>query len=362
MGNDPETKQDDDVSAPDSFIAQMEAREEERRAGQMALPIWDETKRATPLAFVESALFSAAPLRTRQYLEDVQIDSSDDHSVTYTGVRLTQYDADVWRGIMHLARGTEDDQLVHFSSRQLLRLIGRDTGGNQRRQLLRALKRLQATSVSIFDKRARQRYFGSLLPVGAEREITERDSEFAVQIPRALVRFFDDGVRQLDWQPRKKLQKKPLALWLQVFYSDRREAPVVHVEELQRLSGSDVKGLRFFRRALRTALDELQEADVLYAWHIDAHDRVHVEMMDTAKLALRRTQREARAEEQTSLALGFVLSAETRKAFAEHHSAEHFEQCLADWNSWLDKSGRRETTKNPDRAFLGFAQKWKVPA
>ena len=356
------TIKDEAHDASAALLARIEQAEEARRDAQMSLPIWEDAKRATPLAFVECALFSAAPLRSRQFLESVQIDSSEQHSVTYTGVRLTQYDADVWRGIMHLARGAERDSVVRFTARELLRLIGRDTGGAPRRQLVRSLRRLQATSVSIFDHRAKSRYFGSLLPAGAESEIDDKDSDFIVLLPTTLVRFFADGTRQIAWEPRKRLQKKPLALWLQVFFSDRAEPPALPVEELKRLSGSDVKGLRFFRRALRTALEELEDVDVLARWKIDKQDRVHVELMTPERLALKRAKQQAGAKEQTSLPLSFVLSAETRATFEELHAPAHFDQCFRDWDAWLGKAGRREDTHHPDAAFLGFARKWKPPA
>lgn len=103
-------------------IEQTLSRREAAKVYQLAL--WPNEKRAMPTEFVRSALFAAIQGKDSTYLERVEIASANDLSIIYTGHRLTQVHADVWEGIMHLARGVPESTVVTFRAREFLRLIG----------------------------------------------------------------------------------------------------------------------------------------------------------------------------------------------------------------------------------------------
>ena len=108
--------------------------------------------------------------------------------------------------------------------------------------------------------------------------------------------LFGQGWTQIDTASRRKLRGKELALWLQTQFASHRDP--IHpysVELLRELSGSRTKDLRFFRKALKRALDELQATGAIANWEIDGGDLVRVYKVPTI------TQRPARPRKMRPL-------------------------------------------------------------
>ena len=363
---------------------QIAAEHEAAKVYQLAL--WPETKRAMPTEFVRSALFAAIQGKDATHLDRVEIASANDLSIFYTGHRLTQVHADVWEGIMHLARGRPESTHVRFRSREFLRLIGRHTGKRQRDELRLWWAQLTATCVEVHDKKNRRRYFGSLLPRGAAKD-EDDDSMYVVEINRDLARLFDRGFSTVDWEQRKRLLKKPLCLWLQHHFSAFPKP--VTVSALHRLSGSTAQQIRQFRAKLKVALVELQNAGVLTAWRIE-QDTVYAtlppkrpgndatpELLEDSTPALTGA-RHAGASKAASKRSGVTpatvplpcpepvpvctepapgrVGAAAVASFRRLYPDCDVNQCLNDWYGW---SGSRKA-RNPDAAFLGFAKKWST--
>lgn len=229
--------------------------EQQREAAEQAevyqLGFWPDDERAMPGDFVACALFSASKRTT--YVDGQALASINGLTVIFTGKRLTQVHADVWMGIMHLAREHYSGDTVTFRERQLLELIGRHTHQRQRAELKQWIRQLQATSVLIQDDAKRKRFGGSLLP-WHEEDDGDGHTLFVVDITRELAKILSGNYWRIDWETRKALQKKPLALWLQTFFT--RFAKPVAVRQLHALSGS-TSSLKKFRQNLATALDEL---------------------------------------------------------------------------------------------------------
>jgi hypothetical protein len=236
------------------------------------LPIWPEPDRGVPNEFSRSALFAAIQAKSRTYLENQEIASQEGCTILFTGQRLDQTHLDVFEGIMHIARGVHEGNQIRFTAHRLLRLIGRDTGNTQHKWLYRTLQQLTATSVAIV-KDGKRVFWGSLLPKGAE----DFDSgEYVVEISRDLAKLFNRGFTQIDWEQRRKLRRKPLAQWLQIYYSSHAKPFPVTVEFIRHKSGSSTKSLRKFRQLLKAALNEIKAVDVISDWSLDDHDKVHV--------------------------------------------------------------------------------------
>ena len=331
--------------------AQLEA------AAVYQLAFWPDDKRAMPTDFLACALFAAIQEKDASYFDGVQIANANGFQITFRGKRLTQVHADVWQGIMHLARQMPEGKIVRFSTRQLLRLIGRHIGKSQRDQLKDWIGEFVATNVEITDTKNKRRYFGSLLPRGAADDEAGNNSLYAVEINRDLAKLFNNGFATINWAQRRRLQKKPLALWLQ-HYLSKFTKPVA-VAELHRLAGSTAE-LKEFRRKLRNALAELVTEKVLGSWRIDEH-------MDTVFFTMERSRdlqgtSEPRlivsAAERPTLPLDIVpaVNEETRAKFRALYPDKDVNACLADFAAWLKKPGKNA----PDRPmrFLGFAKKW----
>jgi hypothetical protein len=339
-------------------LAERFSQADEAKLYQLAL--WPENRRAMPDSLVRSALFAAIHGKDATYLDGVEIASINDLSIKYTGQRLTQVHADVWEGVMHLARGAKETQRVSFRAKQFLRLIGRHTGKSQREELKSLFRQLTATCVEVHDTKNNRHFFGSLLPQGADKDEND-DTLYVVEINRHLARLFERGFSTVDWEQRKRLRAKPLSLWLQHHFA-AFDKPVT-VAELHRLSGSTSKTLFHFRANLKAALAELEQAGVLAAWYLDDNDTVHVARPGKELPAQFRRPSKGpapAAAPQAELALpgAPAVSQAARAQFTKRYPDLDAAQCLADWHGWLVKSGR--SADKPDAAFLGFAKTWSA--
>lgn len=225
---------------------------EKARVYQLAF--WPDDERAMPGDFIACALFTAS--KATNYVKREALASINGLTVIFTGKRLTQVHADVWMGIMHLARESYEESIVRFRGRELLELIGRYTHQSQREQLKGWIAELQATSVLVQTDAANERFGGSLLPEHVERDGLDDDS-YAIRISRELAKALSGNHWRIDWQLRKSLRNKPLALWLQTYFS--RFTRPVQVTQLHSLSGSTAK-LKMFRHHLGKALADLHAA------------------------------------------------------------------------------------------------------
>jgi hypothetical protein len=348
------------IGSPDWLEAATAKRE---AATVYQLGFWPDDKRAMPGEFIACALFSSIQEKDSEYLEGTQLASINGLSVNYTGHRLTQVHADVWEAIMHLGRQFPEGSCVQFRSRQLLALMGRHTGKSQRDQLKTWLRHLSATCVEITDTKEKRRYWGSLLPRGADK-VEGDDTLYAVEINRDLAKMFQSGLALVDWNQRQELRGKWLALWLQRHFA-RFQKPMA-VVDLYRLSDSKTKRLVDFRKQLRAALADLQAVGVIAAWRVDAEtDTLHITTNRRAQGGLptptggasdSRPALPPPAQPSLPLALAPAVSAETRAKFRELYPGKDVDRCLADFAAWLSKSGR--SADRPNGAFLGFAKKW----
>jgi hypothetical protein len=331
------------------------------------LAFWPDDKRAMPGDFIACALFSCLQGKDSEYVERQTLASINGLSVSFTGRRLTQVHADVWEAIMHLSRQLPEGSLVKFRARQLLRLMGRQTGGKQRDDLNLWIEQLTATSVVIRDEANRQRFRGSLLPRSAERD-GDDDTLYVVDINRDLARVLSTNLFLVEWDKRQKLQQKPLASWLQRHFS-RFQKPIT-ATELYRLSGSTTKRLVDFRKQLRVALGDLETIGVLSTWRIDeTTDTVHVALpkrlpggTSTPATGDFDSRAAVPAKEQAALPSPILsaISNETRAQFGALYPGKDVDRCLADFAAWLARSGN--TADRPNGAFLGFAKKWAAKA
>jgi hypothetical protein len=215
---------------------------------------------------------------------------------------------------------------------------------------------LTATSVEIIDTRNKRRFWGSLLPKGADQD-SGQDTQYAVHLNRDLVKLFARGYATIDWRQRQKLLKKPLALWLQHFLSD--EPKPVTVEFIHKHSGSTARSLRHFREQLRMALDELVKVDVIESWNIDDKDIVRTKLAQGSPEQLGSAREEERVAEALQiptqlLAAVVAVSDETKAEFRRRFPEHDVERCVAAWHQWP----KSREAKNPTAAFLGFAKRW----
>jgi hypothetical protein len=223
---------------------------------QVQLPMWGERIRGVPNSVLRSALFTATRRGKRQYFERQKIASVDGIKVIFTGPRLDQADLDVWEQCLHLARTEGLGNTIQFTAYGFLKAIGRNTGKSDREWLACAFARLRTSDVEINDgKRA---FFGALVSSGQKNEATEKYE--LVLNPRIASMYNDDSWTGIDWEQRKALMGKPLALWLHSFYSSHAKPFDYKVETIYGLCGSETKDMKAFKQMLKEALEALTVA------------------------------------------------------------------------------------------------------
>jgi TrfA protein len=348
--------------ADESNRLYAERVEREEKAKVYYIGQWQDDQRAIPTNFIACALFAGIQGKDATYLDGVEIANANGLRITFKGKRLTQTHADVWEGIMHLARQTPEGSTVRFRARQLLRLIGRHTGKSQRDQLHEWITDLVATNVEITDttNTNKKHYFGSLVPRGvADDGVEEDNSLYAIEINRDLAKLFASGFATVNWDQRRRLQRKPLALWLQHYFS--KFTKPVSVTELHRLAGSNAE-LKEFRRKLRIALGELQKEGVVGGWRIDERtDAVCVvRPSKTATPSQVADTVAPPAAAQRELLLPTPIDSgvtdRAKDAFRRLYPNRDPGQCLAAFGAWI--RSKNIEPKNPDALFLDFAKKW----
>jgi hypothetical protein len=331
-----------------------ERLEAEEAAKIYQLNFWPDDKRAMPTDFVACALFAAVHNKNAPYLRGEQLASINGYTVSFTGKRLTQVHADILMGVAQLAREQSEGYVAVFRERAFLKLIGRHTGKSQRESLRQLIDDTMATAVRITGPDGKVSFSAPILMRSADKEDESGEGVFAIEIHRELCKLFTRGFAQIDLQQRRILMKQPLALWLQLYFS--KFTKPISVKELHRLSGSTARTLFHFRANLKAALAELKNAGVLETWRLDAADVIHVEVPGKALPAQFTDRPPGAAQRILALAPAPQVSERAKETFRKRYPEYDCGQCLADWHTWLEKTGR--SAEKPDAAFLGFAKSW----
>ena len=257
-----------------AFSDQMQQRAVKEKRGPaqvIQLPVWSEAKRAAPNAVLRGALFAAIQGKGRQYMHRQELIATQDGiTIRYTGEQLDQADLDVWEQALHLARTQALGTECRFTEKGFLKALGRSTGKSDRTWLRSVISRLTATAVEISD--GRRTYGGNLMDFYRD----EDTGRTVLGINPKLAPFFGRSQwTQIDWDQRQQLRGKPLALWLHGFYASHASPYPLTVAYLHKLSGSQTKQLRYFKRNLTQALRDLEAASAIKSFEI-RDDLVHV--------------------------------------------------------------------------------------
>ena len=221
---------------------------------QQFFPGWEPEARAAPNAMLRGALFSATQGKNRRMCEREVVATMDNYEIRYTGISLNQADLNLWETIMHIARNNPVGEEATFSVYEILKHMGKDNSSKDYESLKKSLARLRSADVEITIK-GKNTYFGPLC--GIAGELDKKTDSYRFKFSEGLICLFDSGWSKLDYQHRKTLKGKPLALWLHgLFCSHARPYPI-KIETIHRLCGSDAKELKYFKKSLKKALNEL---------------------------------------------------------------------------------------------------------
>ena len=221
-----ETSRDAKLGAAGAHLMEFSHRMQQRAAQAqrgpaqiIQLPLWPEAKRGAPNAVLRSALFAAIQGKGRRYLDGELLAAQGGITVRFTGKQLDQADLDVWDQALHLARTQTLGTRCYFTAHGFLRALGRRTSGTDQEWLKSVFRRLGASLVEISD--GRLTYGGSLMEFYRDEET----GRTVLEINPKLAPFFGpDRWTQIDWEQRQRLRGKSLALWLQRFLREPRQA------------------------------------------------------------------------------------------------------------------------------------------
>ena len=225
------------------------------------LPLWPEVKRGVPNAVLRGALFAAVQGKGRVAMERKLLDAQKGISIRFTGWQLTQSDLDVWEQVLHLARRHPLGTRCDFTERGFLKALGRKTGNKE--WLKSTFARLAGAVVEI--THGCWTYGGTLLEFYRNEDI----GRYVLEInPKLAALYTATRWTTTDWEQRKRLRGKPLALWLHGFYASHAEPHALSVEYLRKLSGSRTKQLRKFKQNLTQALKDIETVRAIKSFEI----------------------------------------------------------------------------------------------
>ncbi len=234
---------------------------------QLTFPGWEEGVRGTPNALLRGALFSATQGRSKRFFERELIASLDGYEIRYTGIQLTQSDLNLWETILHISRNRPLGQESGLSLYEILKNMGRGQSSRDYERLKKSLARLRSADVEITIK-GNKTYFGALC--GISGELDEKTDSYRFKFSEGLICLFDKGWSKLDYDQRKTLGDKPLALWLHGLFSSHARPYPIKVETVHKLCGSSTKNIKHFKLNLKTALNELVEIGHLKSFVIES--------------------------------------------------------------------------------------------
>ncbi len=239
-------------------------QEPQEKATVVYLPVWPESARGVPNSALRGALFAAIQSRNRVYMNRQLLAVQQGVEIRFTGMQLNQSDMDVFEQALHLARQQPLGTCCDFIAHSFLKALGWRTGKSQYEQLKDSFARLNACSVEITHNH--KTYFGSLIERGVRDEIT---GLYVLEINPEIMALYTEGWTACDWEQRKQLRGKPLALWLHGFYATHAKPFPMKIETLIRLSGSNNKNRRSYISNLKNAHDDLRAVSAIDSYTMD---------------------------------------------------------------------------------------------
>jgi hypothetical protein len=234
------------------------------------LDLWPEPERGSPNAFLRSALFAAIQSEHREQIQEIAPDTKRKKkteqplpapivtqkglSIAYQGQQLDQYDLDVWLQAIHWAKSQPVGTECIFPGHAFLKEIGRTDGQLNYELLDESLTRLTAGLVVI--EQGNVKFTGHLISnYVRDKETKFYKIKFAEEI---LTLFGYSSFTRLQWEQRRALKGKALALWLHGFYSSHAKPYPLTVDYLRKLCGSRNAAMKSFKAALKRAFADLE--------------------------------------------------------------------------------------------------------
>ena len=251
----------------------MAENPKKKKSGVIEFPFWPVQKRFAPNVLLRSAVFTATHNK-RRYLDSEVIGQQHGYNVKFTGATLDQADFDVWLQAAQIAKDSPLGTVCTIKAYDFLKSIGRKPsgGGPIYEWLTKSIARLQSSVVHVPIGPNTWKRINLIVETEGNDETKEIEICFS---PNIIKLFAANDWTALQWEERKALKGKPLALWLHGYYSSHAKPLPIKIETLLKLSGSETKEIKHFKAALKRAFKALEKVAGFKARF--EKDLVHVE-------------------------------------------------------------------------------------
>lgn len=241
----------------------------------LQMPLWPDEIRCMPNEILRSALFNAKNRnQARRYFKNEEIAViGQSVRITYTGEELRQNDESVWLQLIHLAKSVAIGSPVEFTAYsmvQALRLTNSKPNPNHVTRLCDSLRRMQATSLSVYSKRLGRGISLSMIPKFEWQDESTgcRLPKWRVCVAPELVELFGDvHFTHLQWAQRLALPSG-LATWMHGYLASHRDPLPIKLSTLHKGAGCTTDTQRKFKQLVTAALVELERVGFLKSWEI----------------------------------------------------------------------------------------------
>jgi hypothetical protein len=264
------TSEADSASESKGVRARVEELVARTGVGAPRVPILPAGQLPMPNLFLAASVFGMAPVNAPPVMVNrAPLEAAPGYTVRYTGRLLHQGHADLVMALIALAGGCDGTSL-RVRACDLERALVHGSGRRNRESLEVLLGDISAAHLSVRSESTR--VFGTLLPFGREDLAT---GVYQLELNPKLMTLAHGGLTVVDLDVRRKLARKPMAQWLQLYTgwlrAEGRRA--VELGELQRVARSamEPRQIRFYARK---ALDELATAGAP-AWELAPDDVLH---------------------------------------------------------------------------------------
>ena len=251
-----------------SYIRKNDNRHLETQKPAWGLQLWPDNVSGIPSEITRSALFCLPRRGHRRIRDNELVYSSSEAKLHYFGAELDQHDLCLWMVLLKAAQGQSDDFVIRTRMSHLLRALGRNDAGNNRKWLEGSIQRLAQGSFFLECKRdgLDVDFLFNFLEGVAVDKIT-KEVHIKLGLGKKILFGYTSFV-DIDEHLALRSQMS-MAIHKYAVGQPRGQRHGIPIDRLKLILGYQGE-MRNFKRALLKGLEELQEQGLLSAAIIDS--------------------------------------------------------------------------------------------